>query len=39
MLIQIKIIFSFIDHIINMRKGYLWDCLFLGQYSRTCHRI
>jgi hypothetical protein len=33
MLIQIKIIFSFMDHIINMRKGYLWDCLFPGQYS------
>jgi len=35
MLIQIKMIFSFIDHIINMRKGYLGDCLFPGQYSRT----
>ena len=30
-----KIIFSFMDHIINMRKGYLWDCLSPGQYSRT----
>jgi len=27
MLIQIKIMFSFMVHIINMRKGYLWDCL------------
>jgi len=35
MLIQIKIIFSFMDHIINMRKGYLWDCLFPCQYSRN----
>jgi len=39
MLIQIKIIFSFMDHVINMRKGYLWDCLFPGQYSRTFYRI
>ena len=35
MLIQIKIIFSFMDHIINTRKGYIWDCLFPGQYSRN----
>jgi len=35
MLIQIKIIFSFMNHIINMRKEYLWDCLLPGQYSRT----
>jgi len=39
MLIQIKIIFSFMDHIINMRNGYLWDCLFPGQSSRTFYRI
>ena len=39
MLIQIKIIFSFMDHILNMRRGYLWDCLFPGQYSRTFYRI
>ena len=35
MLIQIRIIFNVIDHIINERKGYLWDCLFPGQYSRN----
>jgi len=23
------------DHIINTRKGYIWDCLFPGQYSRN----
>jgi len=39
MLIQIKIIFSFMDHIINMRKGYLLDCLFPVQYSRTFYRV
>jgi len=38
MLMQIKIIFSFMDHI-NMRKEYLWDCPFPGQYSRTFYRI
>jgi len=31
MLVQIKIIFSFMDHIINLRKGYFWDCLSPGQ--------
>jgi len=35
MLIQIKIIFNFMDHIINMRKWYLWDSLFPDQYSRN----
>ena len=39
MLIQIKIIFSFMDQIINLRKGQLWDCLSPGQYSRTFYRI
>ena len=28
MLIQIKIIFSSMNHIINMRRGNLWECLF-----------
>jgi len=27
------------DHIINTRKGYYWDCLFPGQYSTTFYRI
>ena len=35
MIIQIKIIFSFMGHIINTRKGSLWNCLFPGQYSRN----
>jgi len=39
MLIQIKIIFSFMIHIINIRKGYCWNCLFPGQHSRTFYRI
>jgi len=39
MLIQIKIIFSFMDHIINLRQGYLWDWLSPDQYSRTFYRI
>jgi len=39
MVIHIKIIFSFMDHIINTRKGYLCDCLCPGQYSRTFYRI
>jgi len=39
MLIQIKIIVSFTDQVINMRKEYLWDYLFPGQYSRTFYRI
>jgi len=36
---QIKIIFIFMDHITNMRKGYRWDCLLPGHYSRTFYRI
>jgi len=34
-----QIIFSFMDHIINTRKGCLWDCLPPGQYSGTFYRI
>jgi len=39
MLIQIKSIFSFMAHTINIRKGHLWDCLYPGQYSRTFYKI
>ena len=39
MLIQIKIIFSFMNHIINTRRGNLWECLFPDQYSRNFYRI
>ena len=39
MLIQIKIIFSFMDHIINMRKECLSDCLLPSPYSRNFCRI
>jgi len=34
-----QIVFHFMDHIIIMRKEYLWDCLFPGQYSRNFYRI
>jgi len=39
MLIQIKIIFCFMDYSINMNKGYLWDCLLPNPYSRNFYRI